>query len=240
MSVKKAHTFSRSGNAIIEEFVSGIEYPVEGVICGGEYQTLAVGERKDFNHAPGIPSQCEYRSFDSANQIHSKMHKALSAFVRATGVQRGMTHAEVIVDGNMKCFIIEVALRSGASFIGSHIVPYLTGIDVHKTLVNFAQGRDDLAVAEAAETFGAPRIASFSYFYLERDQTTDSVLNWPLVPGFVEHHYLTDKPLFFGCPETKNQRYGPFIIFEGLDSEEAKLLREQFSFSYGCPKIIWD
>jgi carbamoyl-phosphate synthase large subunit len=239
-AVKRALSFSGSGNAIIEEFIEGTEYPVEGVVCGGEYQTLAVGERRDFNHAPGIPSQCEYRPFDRSNPIHNELHNTLEAFVNSTGVQRGMTHAEVMVDRSQRCFIIEVALRSGASFIGSHIVPYLTGIDVHRTLINFAQGRDALAILGASETKGQSRVASFSYFYLEPEQLTNSVLNWPKVPGFVRHYYLPVEPTFFGCPETKNQRYGPFILFEGLESKEARLMREQFCFSSDCPKIIWD
>ena len=239
-AVQRALAFSGSGNAIIEEFIEGTEYPVEGVVCGGEYQTLAVGERRDFNRAPGIPSQCEYKAFDISNPIHHELHKTLEAFVNTTGVQRGMTHAEVMVDRNQRCFIIEVALRSGASFIGSHIVPHLTGIDVHKTLINFAQGRDALETMVASETKSQSRVASFSYFYLEPNKPTNIVLNWPKVPSFVSHHYLPAEPSFIGCPETKNQRYGPFILFESLESKEAICLRKQFNFSSGSPAIIWD
>lgn len=239
-AVVKALGFSGSGKAIVEAFIRGKEYPVEGVICGGKYQTLAIGYRKDFECAPGIPSKCDYVAFDENDSLHLQLHEMLEAFAAETGVQRGMTHAEVIVDPGGRCFLVEVALRSGASFIGSHIVPCLAGVDVHQTLVHFAQGRDELAYVERVSRDSAPRVASFSYFYLEAGPTGDVPDQWPAVPGFVEHHYLPDQPTFLGCPKMKNQRYGPFILLDSLDSTLGIRLREGFSFADGSAKIVWD
>lgn len=239
-AVKIAMGFSKTGRVIVEEFIEGVEIPVEGVICGGKYQTLAIGTRRDFECAPGIPSKCDYVRFDLNIVQHAKLHATLDAFVRTTGVERGMTHAEVIASPDGLCYIVEVALRSGASFIGSHIVPYLSGIDVHQTLMHFGQGRDELAFVPHSKTTDTRKVASFSYFYVESGELNQGIKEWPPVPDFVERYFLPKKPVHFGRPTVKNQRYGPFILFDRLDSVQGRLLREQFAFADERRAIIWD
>ena len=234
--LRSAIAFSKAGKAIAEEFIAGTEYPVEGVICGGRYQTLAIGDRTDFHDAPGIPNQAVYRAFDPTEGLHAELDRVIRVFSEATGVQRGITHAEVLVDADGTCFIVEIALRSGASFIGSHLVPWVSGLDVHGTLLAFAQGRDEL-VWQAPRVPG--RTGSFHYFHLSADSVVDSDFEWPAIPESVAHVYLPSSAGSIGPPRWKNHRYGPFILLHEQGERDAGVLFNGFVDPRQRVKFVW-
>ena len=235
--VRSAIAFSKAGKAIAEEFIEGKEYPVEGVICGGRYQTLAIGDRTDFQATPGIPNEAVYRAFDPQDGLHAELDRVIRRFSEATGVQRGITHAEVLVDAQGTCFIVEIALRSGASFIGSHLVPWVSGLDVHGTLLAFAQGRDELV-------WHTPRVpphrtGSFHYFHLSTDSVVDPDFTWPTVPEAVAHVFLPPSPGPVGPPRWKNHRYGPFILLHEAGEGGGAVLFDGFVDARRRVQFVW-
>lgn len=234
--LQAAIDFSKAGKAIAEEFIEGTEYPVEGVICGGRYQTLAIGDRTDFQEAPGIPNQAIYREFAPQDGLHAELDRVIRMFSEATGVQRGITHAEVLVDAHGKCFIVEIALRSGASFIGSHLVPWVAGLDVHGTLLAFAQGRDELVWQVPHVSY---RTGSFHYFYLSSDSAVDPDFEWPAVPEAVAKVFLPPRPNSIGPPRWKNNRYGPFILLHEHGVIDPALLFDGFVDPQQRVKFVW-
>lgn len=153
--------FSRK--AIVEEFVEGEEFSVEGISWEGEHRILAI-TRKATSGAPHF--------IESAHLEPSFLSSKEAADVKATvmhaldtlGVRFGASHSEVKVADDGSVGIIEIGARMGGDCIGSDLVPLHTGIDFVRAVVDVALGRKpDL------EPHGPARASAIRFIFDDSD-----------------------------------------------------------------------
>lgn len=145
--LQQSITYSNSGQCIVEEFVNGTEFTVEGICLNGKHTTLAISRKKHFR--TGIASELRYipnfKFEDKLTQFHNH-------FVQATNLINSITHAEYILNEETgKFWMVECACRGGGTLIPSHIVPWVSGCDVYETYYNAITG-------QAVEPFLPPKI----------------------------------------------------------------------------------
>lgn len=204
-----ARHHSASGSVMVESFLEGVEVPVEGCIADGRYRTLAIGSRRDFQGARGIPAQATYVPFNEEDSSHAALDWVVRKYVENSGVRSGITHAEVMV-GRNDAALVEIALRGGASFISSHIIPAVSGFDATRHLIRSFQGSEDPVNSDPP--IGKP--AGFHYFWSEQplsDEELEDLRALPDVlalhlPGKGEQHPL-------GLPLLKPDRMGPITAW---------------------------
>ena len=135
---------SFENKALIEEFVEGQEYSVEGISFNGEHHILAI----TLKYTTGSPHFIETGHCQPA-PVSSVMFGRVETVVKhaldTLGIRNSASHSEIKIDesGNIK--IIEIGGRMGGDCIGSDLVYYSTGIDYVKAVIQVACGiRPDL------------------------------------------------------------------------------------------------
>lgn len=124
---------------LIEEFVDGQEYSVEGISFNGEHHILAV----TMKYTTGAPQFIETGHMEPApidHEVYLKICEVVTHALDSLDIKNSASHSEIKIDSNGNIFIIEIGARMGGDCIGSALVPYSTGIDYVKAVIQVACG----------------------------------------------------------------------------------------------------
>ncbi|MDP5274864.1 ATP-grasp domain-containing protein [Chengkuizengella axinellae] len=143
-----------SGLILLEEFVCGPLYSIEGITYDGKTTFLGITDRMmgALPHfveiADSFPVQLEPNMFEKVKKVIGKLHEAI-------GVDYGMTHTEFILTENGPV-IVEMNPRLGGGMIGP-MISESYDIDIYKQIINIAIGKapiiPDNPIAGASEYF---------------------------------------------------------------------------------------
>ncbi|MFS2910049.1 ATP-grasp domain-containing protein [Bacteroides uniformis] len=132
-------SFSRYSKYVLaERFIKGVEFTIDGVKTPSTHYTLAISEKKHFQHNENIANELFFthsnERFDYATLRHIN-----DTFIMHSNLQFGFTHAEYkCEDGEF--YLIEIAARGGGNMISSVITQYMTGYDTYRYLIECATG----------------------------------------------------------------------------------------------------
>ena len=96
--------------ALVESFIPGAEYAVEGLLDRGEFRLLAMFDKPDPLDGPFFEETIYLTPSRAPREIQQRIVAAVVAAARAIGLRHGPVHAECRVDGNTVC-VLEVAAR---------------------------------------------------------------------------------------------------------------------------------
>lgn len=140
--LKKGFQYStqegRSGNVIIEEYMTGSEVSVEVMVVDGEVHVLAVTDKL----TTGVPHFVEMGHSQQSQLPEKDLQriKDLAArAVQAIGIHHGPSHVEIMLTASGPK-MIELGARMGGDCITTHLVPLSTGIDMVKATIDVALG----------------------------------------------------------------------------------------------------
>lgn len=136
----EALEYSRSRGVLIEEFIVGREFLVEGICVNYKFKNLCCGDT-DYFDMPDVFSASK-REFPStaAEEIVKKVLEINEKIVKGFGLMQGITHGEYILDGN-DVILIEIAARGGGVFISSDLIHLQTGLKTEEFLLGIATGK---------------------------------------------------------------------------------------------------
>ena len=120
--------YSRSGEVLVEEFMTGPEVSVESYSINGEPHIITITDKMvtelpffvELGHTE--PSRLSKEQQDDIRNV------AINA-IKAIGMQNGPTHTEIKVTPS-GAKLVEIAARLGGDFITSKLVPLSTGVDM--------------------------------------------------------------------------------------------------------------
>lgn len=129
---------SRSGNVIIEEYLSGHEVSVEMMMYKGEANVLAVTDKRTTGAPYFVETGHSQPSILPRTDLE-KIHDLAKRAVKAVGIENGPAHVEIMdtPDGPR---MIELGARMGGDCITTHLVPLSTGIDMVKATIDISLG----------------------------------------------------------------------------------------------------
>lgn len=145
---------------IIEEYVTGTEFTIDGLMTPHGHRCLAISEKKHYAYNENVACQL---LFDNENDKfdYAELRKVNDHLVNLTGIPFGLTHAEYkYSDG--KFYLIEIQARGGGNFIATDIVPYISGVDSYKEQLRWAVG-DEVEVDYSYENLSS-RCAVLHFF----------------------------------------------------------------------------
>ena len=99
-----------AGDIIIEAFIEGREFAIEGILEGGELQTLAVFDKPDPLDGPFFEETIYLTPSSADPRVQEGLCTAVLAAARALGLRHGPVHAECRVNDH-GVFVLEVAAR---------------------------------------------------------------------------------------------------------------------------------
>jgi len=207
----EAKEFSKSGDIIIEEFISGREYSIEGITQNGETVIVAITEKTVIKNSNFF---VEERHIVPA-ELNSKQESAIKDYVKQViklfGINNSATHTEIMLT-KQGPVLIELGVRLGGDFITSYLVPLATGVDMQKNIIFLALNKK-IEVSGREQKFTGVQFVHDANFELAQEKIT------------VENYFVKAELKSFKKTPVKNSldRLGYFIFRE---ETRAKLLEK--------------
>jgi len=139
-ALNEAISCSGTGKAIIEEFIHGKEYIVDGLAIDYEYLNTDLGIKEYFDKPNVyISKMCMFSSPELI--VDKKEQKVLVAnkkLVEGLRLKFGITHGEYIYcEEDGKVYLVEIAARGGGVYLSSDLTPLASGINVNEILIDY-------------------------------------------------------------------------------------------------------
>ncbi len=141
-SYQKCTAHATGGTIIVEEYIDGIEYTVEGFCFKNKHYSLTSSRKKHYDTNRNVASELIFPS-DLTLQKRNELFEINNKLIEGFGLNFGITHSEYKIR-NGQIYLIEMAARGGGSKISSDIIPLMTGIDVNELLVKCALNDDSV------------------------------------------------------------------------------------------------
>lgn len=195
--------------ALVEEFVEGIEYSVECISWQGEHTFLALTKK----YTTGAPHFIEtghlqpaFVTVDILEQVKKITFHALDSLQ----IKNSASHTELKITPDGKIMLIEVGARMGGDFIGSNLVEMSTGVDFVKAVIQVALGqKPDLNTKVSG-------VAAVHFIFTEEDMDKLSLLKTQYNEYLVDEHIEDD---ISGEIIDSSTRHGYFILKANSASE---------------------
>lgn len=135
----EALSFSRVEKSVLaERYIDGREFTIDGIKTKDSHYTLAISKKDHYKHNPSIANELYFSYYDDEYD-YEKLKSVNDAYVLASGLEYGFTHAEYKFE-NGEFYLIEIAARGGGNMISSVITQYLSGYQTYDFLINAALG----------------------------------------------------------------------------------------------------
>lgn len=235
---------SKTGKVIIEEFISGKELLIDGVVFNGIYQTLICGEYIKCD-IPGIFSEYmgKYPAEITSEQL-DKVNALVKRIIEGFELAWGRTHTEVKINED-GVWLMETAARGGGRYISSGIVPMKTDFDSCEFLLKACVGEiTDIPVIHTNS-----KSCGYVSLFLPKGQVVaidglQEVIDLP----YTYSHNFEDIKIGFETSEFKDKIEGRFIHLEAENDrqlyervEEIKsMIKIKVKTEHGIEGPIWE
>ena len=216
-SMTEALEYSKLDSVLVEEFIEGPEYSIEGLHYDGKSEVIQFTEKTTTE----FPYNVELAHKQPANLTENQkndIRELVSKIASCMHFENCPSHTELKIN-ERGIFVIETSPRLGGDYITSTLVPLSTGINMEDQLLNIALGEK-----VDAQTGRVDKASGVCFFCLPEgivkdiDPKINEVTSWPGVYSFElklkegdEVHQIT----------SSLNRYGETIILadnrDGLD-----------------------
>lgn len=216
-AMQEALQYSHLDTVLVEEYIEGQEYSIEGLHYDGESEVIQFTEKTTTE----FPYNVELAHKQPANLTEAQkdeIRQVISKIAQCMHFENCPSHTELKIN-ERGIFIIETSPRLGGDYITSTLVPLSTGINVEDQLLHIALGEKVDTQAGRVE-----KASGVCFFCLPEggvkkiDPQINEVATWPGVYSFElklkegdEVHQIT----------SSLNRYGEVIVSadnrEGLD-----------------------
>ena len=210
---------------LAEEYIDGREFTVDSVVVDGKCSSLATSLKYQFKHNPNI-TQTLYFTNTSEEYDLDMLRRTNEKLVEAMGLPFGLTHGEYKYrDGVF--YLIEIAARGGGTYIASHLVPIMSGVDNYSILIDQVLGvKTEYDIHPNPRLKNRKAVLEFLDFpngTVERIQGTEQAR---AVPGVVNLTLEFQEGSRLSKPGDDRSRAGFFIAYAD-NAEALNQIREQ-------------
>ena len=206
--------YSRSGDIVVEEYMTGPEVSVETLCVNGECHVIQITDKLTTG-APNFVEMGHSQPSSLSQDTCEKIKEVAIAANYAVGIQNGPSHTEIKVTPNGPK-IVEIGARLGGDNITTHLVPLSTGIDMVEACINIALGEEP-NIKNREEKASAIR-------YFKNDigviQSIEGIEEVKLVPGVKQISIVHDVGNSVGEIHSSVDRVG-FVIAQADNQHDA-------------------
>jgi biotin carboxylase len=210
--------------AMIESFIPGREYAVEGLLDEGRLRVLAIFDKPDPLDGPFFEETIYVTPSRVGERGQEQIAAAVSSAIAALGLRHGPVHAECRVDGNA-VYVLEVAARPIGGLC-SRALRFNDSISLEELLLRHAVGENVSGYTREREASGVMMIPiprRGVYRHVEGVDDARAV-------GGIEDVQITAKPDAVLVPLPEGKSYLGFIFARGAEPAGVeRALREAHS-----------
>jgi biotin carboxylase len=137
-AIEEALSLSRSGKAIVEEYVEGPEFSIDAIVEAGRIALCGIADR-DIRFPPFFIEMGHTMPTDSAGETVAALRSAFEAGVRAIGIDNGAAKGDVKMSARGPV-IGEIAARLSGGYMSGWTYPYASGVLPTAAALNLAVG----------------------------------------------------------------------------------------------------
>ena len=214
-SLQEALQYSHLDTVLVEEYIEGQEYSIEGLHYEGKSEVIQFTEKTTTE----FPYNVELAHKQPANLTETQkeaIRELITRIAACMGFENCPSHTELKIN-DRGVFVIETSPRLGGDYITSTLVPLSTGINMEDQLLNIALGEKVDTITGRVD-----RASGVCFFCLPEgvvnriDPKINEVSSWPGVHGFELKLHEGDR---VNQITSSLNRYGE-IIFEGNTFDE--------------------
>jgi len=138
---------------LIEDFIPGREYALEGSLDQGELTTLALFDKPDPLDGPYFEETLYVTPSRLPEAVQAQIHQQVARVCRAAGLATGPVHAEVRIN-DQGIWILEIAARSIGGLCG-RVLTHSLGMGLEELILRQAVAEPLAAVINPARGGGA-------------------------------------------------------------------------------------
>lgn len=215
-SMKEAFEVSKLDTVLVEEFIEGQEYSIEGLHYDGKNEVIQFTEKKTTE----FPYNVELGHKQPAN-LSEQQEEAIWEIVTKIGLalhfENCPSHTELKIN-DRGIFVIETSPRLGGDYITSELVPLSTGVNMEDQLLHIALG--EKVDTKSYRTVKASGIHFFCFPEGRVEKVNQEALNHLLLrPGLHSLNMRFCEGDVIPMITSSLDRYGNFII-EAANREE--------------------
>ena len=222
-AIQEALQYSHLDTVLVEEYIEGQEYSIEGLHYDGKSEVIQFTEKTTTEFPYNVELAHKQPANLTENQKNDIM-ELISKIAQCMHFENCPSHTELKIN-ERGIFIIETSPRLGGDFITSTLVPLSTGINMEDQLLQIALGEK-----VDTQTGRVEKASGVCFFCLPRgvvkkiDPQINGVASWPGVYSFElklkegdEVHQIT----------SSLNRYGEFILvdnsFDGINNAMSQI-----------------
>lgn len=218
---KEALRQSLSNKVLIETFIVGQEYGVESFVYDGKINVLGI-MKKHMTKPPYYAELGHTMPAGISDNLKEKIQKVVTNTISALNINFGSVNMDLLVTSDEKVSIVDIGCRMGGNLIGSHIIPYATGIEYMENMIRAALGEKaefepkfekNIATRLLALTPG--KVKELPYFEKYKDDERIKYIFCKLKEGDNISEYKNNLD---GCG---------YVVVEGNTVEEAERIAEE-------------
>jgi carbamoyl-phosphate synthase large subunit len=137
--VQLAFENSKCGTILVEEFLEGTEFTLDGFVIECSVFPLLMTEKRRSSSNPTVADQLVSVAIES-REYEMAVRTAQNA-LQGIGRDNGPFHIELIISGS-RVKIVEIAGRGGGFLLASKMIAASTGVDYTALTLDFYLGRD--------------------------------------------------------------------------------------------------
>lgn len=197
---KNAMAASITHCAEVETFITGREYGAESLVVNGEAHVLGI-MRKWMTAPPYYAELGHAMPSGLDDEVEKKVIGCVEKAIEALGINFGSVNMDLLVTEDNKVHIVDIGARMGGNLIGSHIIPYGTGIDYMGDMIKNAVGdmvdlrpvAKPMAVATRLLAFGSGKVLKLPDFKkIEKEYDVEIHHHLELNQNIREYHTNLD------------------------------------------------
>lgn len=182
VSVEEALENSKLDTVLVEEFIEGLEYSIEGLHYNGKSEVIQFTEKKTTE----FPYNVELGHIQPANlskENRQKIREIISKIGKAMNFVNCPSHTEMKIN-DRGIFVIETSPRLGGDYITSTLTPLSTGVNLEDELLKIALGETINPKPKAVQYSGVRFFALEEGSVIKNIPDEKVVKSWPHVVDF--------------------------------------------------------
>ena len=181
-SMAEALEYSKLDSVLVEEFIEGPEYSIEGLHYDGKSEVIQFTEKKTTE----FPYNVELGHIQPANisdENKQKIREIVAKIGKALKFENCPSHTELKIN-ERGIFVIETSPRLGGDYITSTLTPLSTGVNVEDELLRISLGEKITTAPQSVQYSGVRFFAFEEGNIIKHVPDTNFVKTWPQVVDF--------------------------------------------------------
>lgn len=139
-----------SESMLVEQFLPGREFAIEGIVTDGDLRVLAIFDKPDPLDGPFFEETLYVTPSRASAEVQTRIKRLVGDAVRALGLSHGPIHAEVRAN-EREAWVLEVAARPIGGLC-ARVLRFNDGTSLESLILRHAVGQsiDGLTLADAA------------------------------------------------------------------------------------------